>query len=63
MRSVGQVAVFLENYLGDLRYHLVSGIEGLNYGTACTPYFETDAEAAEYIADLETTIKILESEQ
>jgi hypothetical protein len=63
MQMIGKVAAFLEAYETDLTYHHQSnGIESLNCVTAGTPEFDTDEEAEKYLADLNTTIKLVRSE-
>tara|TARA_R100000541_G_scaffold2842_1_gene9346 strand:- start:431 stop:619 length:189 start_codon:yes stop_codon:yes gene_type:complete len=48
---------FLNNYYADLEYQFKqNGIESVNYNSAGTPCFETEAECVEYMKDLKTLI-------
>ena len=63
MRMIGKVESFLTAYVADLNYHFnYGGIESLNPFTAGTPCFETEAEAEQYLADLNTTIELVRSD-
>lgn len=62
MQMIGKVSAFLRSYEVDLTYHhQYDGIESLNYVTCGTPSFATEEEAEQYLADLNTTIRLLES--
>ena len=62
MQMIGKVSEFLRYYEADLTYnHKQDGINSLNYFTCGTPCFETEEEAEKYLADLSTTIRLLES--
>ena len=63
MQMIGKASEFLRYYEADLTYHhQFDGIESLNYVTCGTPAFNTEKEAEKYLADLSTTIRLLESE-
>lgn len=63
MQMIGKMLPFLTAYHGDLEYNFGYTLDTLNHFTSGTPYFDDEAEAKQYIADLNTTIKILESEK
>jgi len=62
MQRIGKTEEFLRNYQSDLTYnHKQEGVDSLNNVTCGTPEFETEEEAQKYLADLSTTIRLLES--
>ena len=62
MQMIGKVTEFLRYYEADLTYNYrQEGVDTLNYSTCGTPEFETGEQAEKYIADLSTTIRLLES--
>ena len=62
MRMIGKVEEFLLAYHSDLFYHFdYGGVDSLNHFTAGTPCFETEDQAKQYLADLNTTIKLVRS--
>lgn len=62
MQMIGKVTEFLRYYEADLTFNYQNnGIETLNCVTCGTPEFDTGAEAEKYMADLSTTIRLLES--
>lgn len=62
MRMIGKVDSFLTAYVADLNYHFdYGGVDSLNHITAGTPCFETEDQAKQYLADLNTTIKLVRS--
>jgi hypothetical protein len=63
MQMIGKVSEFLRYYEADLTYNRQQdGINSLNYVTCGTPYFDTEKEAEKYLADLSTTIQLLEND-
>jgi hypothetical protein len=61
MQMIGKATEFLRYYEADLTYNYrQEGVDTLNYSTCGTPYFDTEKEAEQYLADLSTTIQLLE---
>ena len=58
--SVMKPTDFLNNYYADLEYQFKqNGIESVNYNSAGTPCFETEAECVEYMWSLKNAIDLL----